>query len=149
MKIVPGVTEFVGTEVTGLFKAPERAGPDADISKLQYAWAPLLPSSFSVNSTDQHAQGHIENAILDVSKRREPVVQATVTMPGGIESPNHPNTDVSTSVFRQLGRATWVHVSELASTMNDQCINGITKDALWGENAEEFGSRILCKEDYI
>ncbi|EEH48918.2 uncharacterized protein PADG_04997 [Paracoccidioides brasiliensis Pb18] len=70
-------------------------------------------------------------------------------MPGGIESPNHPNTDVSTSVFRQLGRATWVHMSELASTMYDQCINGITKDALWGENAEEFGSRILSLSSVV
>ncbi|QSS59119.1 nucleoside-diphosphate-sugar epimerase [Histoplasma capsulatum] len=93
-------------------------------------------------------RGRIENAILDFAKQHEPAVQATVTKPAGVEGPSRPRTLAATSIFKQFGHAAWVHLSELAAAMIDQCLNGITKDPLWAEDLEEIGARVLRKEDY-
>ncbi|OJD11936.1 hypothetical protein AJ78_07397 [Emergomyces pasteurianus Ep9510] len=94
-------------------------------------------------------RGRVENGILDYAKQHDPAVQATVAKPAGIEGPNHPKNDAATALFKQFGPRPWVHVSELAAAMIDQCLNGITKDPLWAVDLEEIGSRILRKEDYI
>jgi hypothetical protein len=51
--------------------------------------------------------------------------------------------------MRQFGHNPFIHVSDLAAAMIDQCLNGITKDALWSEDLELIGSRLLHKEDYL
>ncbi|PGG97605.1 hypothetical protein GX51_07237 [Blastomyces parvus] len=102
-----------------------------------------------VNSADEQAQGRIENTILDFAKQHEPYVQVTVAKPGGVEGPDRPRNAAATKLFRQFGHTPWVHVSELAAAMIDQCLNGITKDPLWGGDLAEIGSRALRKEDYL
>ncbi|KAF2792574.1 NAD(P)-binding protein [Melanomma pulvis-pyrius CBS 109.77] len=93
-------------------------------------------------------RGRVENAILDFAKQHEPAVQVTVAKPGGIEGPGHPKSDAATSLFAQFGDTPWVHVSELAAAMIQQCLDGITKDPLWAKDLVQIGSRVLRTEDY-
>ncbi|KAF1963215.1 NAD(P)-binding protein [Byssothecium circinans] len=94
-------------------------------------------------------RGRVENAILDFAKHHEPDVQVTVGKPGGIEGPGHPKTAAATSNFALFGPTPWVHVSELAAAMIEQCLNGITMDPLWGQDLVEIGSKELRPEDYV
>ena len=86
---------------------------------------------------------------MDFARQHEPAIQVTVTKPGGIEGPGHPKSDAATSLFAQFGDTPWVHVSELAAAMIQQCLDGITKDPLWGKDLVEIGSRVLRTEDYV
>ena len=52
------------------------------------------------------------------------------------------------SVMSQFGHSPSVHVSDLAATMIEQCLTGITKDPLWSEDLEKIGTGLLSKEDY-
>ena len=83
---------------------------------------------------------------MDFAKQHAPNVQATVAKPGLI---NGPNTAVSTVSFSPFGNVLPVHVSELAAALIDQCLNGITKDPLWGDDLAQIGQRVLSKEDYV
>jgi hypothetical protein len=93
----------------------------------------------------------VENAVLDFARNKSSpgAVQVTVTKPGGVEGPGHPKNAALTSVLSQFGPTPWIHVSELAAAMIDQCVNGITKDPLWGPDLTEIGARVLRKEDYL
>ncbi|KAF2864927.1 hypothetical protein BDV95DRAFT_555213 [Massariosphaeria phaeospora] len=94
-------------------------------------------------------RGRVENAILEFAEKHSPAIQVTVAKPGGIEGPGHPKSDAATSIFAQFGPTPWVHVSELAAAMIQQCLDGITKEPLWGKDLQEIGSKALRQEDYV
>ncbi|KAF2203961.1 hypothetical protein GQ43DRAFT_447033 [Delitschia confertaspora ATCC 74209] len=83
--------------------------------------------------------GRIEHRILEFAKERDPPVQG----------PGHPKPEALTTMFRQFGDMPWVHMSELAAAMIDQCLNGITKDPLWARGLVDMGSRVLREEEYV
>ncbi|KAJ4300795.1 hypothetical protein N0V90_002883 [Kalmusia sp. IMI 367209] len=93
-------------------------------------------------------RGRVENFVIDFAKKHEPDVQATVTKPAGIEGPGHAKNDALTSVWAQFGPLPWVHVSELAAAMIEQCLGGITNDPLWSQDLAEIASKVLKPGDY-
>ncbi|KAL9615622.1 MAG: hypothetical protein Q9204_008726 [Flavoplaca sp. TL-2023a] len=77
-------------------------------------------------------------------------VEVTVAKPGGIESPGRdPISAPFTTMLETFGHTPTVHLSELAAAMIDQCLHGITKDPLWGEDLVEIGQRALSPEAYL
>ncbi|KAI9699565.1 MAG: hypothetical protein M1820_007063 [Bogoriella megaspora] len=103
-------------------------------------------------------RGRVENAILAFAHENAPKVQAAVTKPGAIDSPDRPAAGFPNvpGPLRSLFRSTppphgtgRVHLSELAATMIDQCVNGVTKDPLWGEDCARIGKQVLKAEDYL
>ncbi|KAL8918192.1 MAG: hypothetical protein Q9172_005534 [Xanthocarpia lactea] len=96
-------------------------------------------------------RGRVENAILDFAKQQDdPGVEVTVAKPGGIESPGRDAISAPfTTMLETFGHTPTVHLSELAAAMIDQCLHGITKDPLWGEDLVEIGQRALSPEDYL
>jgi len=95
-------------------------------------------------------RGRVENAILDYANQHAPAVQVTVTKPGAIDGPNRPVSNiVIQGLFKMFGPTPTVHVSELAAAMIDQCLNGITKDPLFGDDLLKIGQKLLNKDDYL
>ncbi|KAL8857217.1 MAG: hypothetical protein Q9178_006272 [Gyalolechia marmorata] len=96
-------------------------------------------------------RGRVENAILDFAKQHDDQgVEVTVAKPGGIESPGRNAISAPfTTMLETFGHTPTVHLSELAAAMIDQCLHGITKDPLWGEDLVEIGQRALSPEDYL
>lgn len=96
-------------------------------------------------------QGRVENAILDFAKQHDDQgIEVTVAKPGGIESPGRDAISAPfTTMLETFGHTPTVHLSELAAAMIDQCLHGITKDPLWGEDLVEIGQRALSPEDYL
>jgi hypothetical protein len=78
-------------------------------------------------------------------------VQVTVTKPGAVDGPGRQAAADATAkaLFDLFGHSPRVHVSELAAAMIDQCLNGITKDPLWGDELAQIGQRVLREEDYL
>jgi hypothetical protein len=105
--------------------------------------------SFPQSSINAEYQGRVENDILKFAQQHSGSVQATVAKPAGIEGPGHPKSEAATQMWSQFGPAPWVHVSELAAALIDQCLNGITKDPLWPADVAEIGSRVIRREDYV
>ena len=52
-------------------------------------------------------------------------------------------------MLETFGHTPVVHPSELAAAMIDQCLHGITKDPLWGEDLMKIGQRALKTEGYL
>ncbi|KAJ8063297.1 hypothetical protein OCU04_008527 [Sclerotinia nivalis] len=100
----------------------------------------------------RHMRGRTENAILDFAvSEHAPDIQVTVAKPGIIDGPNQ-NSVVSTamkSVYTVFGNSPKVHVSEIAAAMISQCLNGVTKDPLWGDDLAKIGQGILSERDYL
>ncbi|KAI4235191.1 MAG: hypothetical protein LQ349_003319 [Xanthoria aureola] len=96
-------------------------------------------------------RGRVENTILDFAKQHhDKGVEVTVAKPGGIESPGREAISAPfTTMLETFGHTPTVHLSELAAAMIDQCLHGITKDPLWGEDLVEIGQRALSPEDYL
>ncbi|KAL9594239.1 MAG: hypothetical protein Q9219_007141 [cf. Caloplaca sp. 3 TL-2023] len=96
-------------------------------------------------------RGRVENAVLDFAKEHHNRgVEVTVAKPGGIESPGREAVSAQfASMLETFGHTPIVHLSELAAAMIDQCLHGITKDPLWGEDLVEIGQRVLSTEDYL
>ena len=96
-------------------------------------------------------QSRVESAILGFAKQYEDQgVEVTVAKLGGIESPGR---DAISALFitmlETFGHTPTVHLSQLAAAMIDQCLQGITKYPLWGEDLVEIGQRALSPEDYL
>jgi len=90
-------------------------------------------------------QGRTENAVLEFAKQHKPEVQVTIAKPGMIEGPGHPKSSFATAFLFFIDEVPWIHVSEIAAAMVDQCVNGITKEPLWSKDLLEIGSRFLRK----
>jgi hypothetical protein len=92
-------------------------------------------------------QGRTENAVLEFAKQHEPDVQVTIAKPGMIEGHGHPKSVLGTAVLSFIDDVPWIHVSEIAAGLVDQCVNGITKEPLWSKDLLEIGTRFLREEN--
>lgn len=91
-------------------------------------------------------QGRTENAILEFAKQHEPDVQVTIAKPGMIEGPGHPKSNLAAALLYFIDDVPWIHVSQIAAAMIDQCVNGITKEPLWSKDLLDIGSPFLREE---
>jgi hypothetical protein len=50
-----------------------------------------------------------------------------------------------------FGEVPWVHVSELAAALIEQCVSqgAIAKETLWAKDLQEIGSGLLEPGDYV
>ncbi|CAL8578623.1 hypothetical protein XPA_004390 [Xanthoria parietina] len=96
-------------------------------------------------------RGRTETAILEfATQHADRGIEITVAKPGGIASPGREAIGAQfLALVESFGHTATVHVSELAAAMLDQCLHGVTKDPLWGEDLVEIGRRVLREGDYL
>ncbi|KAL8908868.1 MAG: hypothetical protein Q9207_000594 [Kuettlingeria erythrocarpa] len=96
-------------------------------------------------------RGRVENALLIFAKQHDDEgVEVTVAKSGGIESLGRDAINAPfTTMLETFGHIPTVRLSELAAAMIDQCLHGITKNPLWGEDLVEIGQRALSPENYL
>ncbi|KAH8698435.1 putative nucleoside-diphosphate-sugar epimerase [Talaromyces proteolyticus] len=93
-------------------------------------------------------RGQVESHVLNYAKQSAGAVQACITRPGIISAPGR--MGIGMTVLSTIGRSIIglpkVEVSEIATTMIEQAVNGIEKETLLNEDLVRIGQKTLAEQ---
>ncbi|KAF2014064.1 NAD(P)-binding protein [Aaosphaeria arxii CBS 175.79] len=96
-----------------------------------------------------YLRGRTEVEVLDFAADAVNAgVHVEVTKPSGIYGAGHPKIPGLPKLLSHMPHDPYIHVSDIAAAMIDECINGFTKETLWPQDMTKIGQRVLKKEDY-